>query len=187
MAVSSGHDPKEVTGCCGVERLVAKLVDEKELWFDESMHGLLEGRIGVGGVEFSRHQYGDGSDLDASGWSVEELGDICDDLGADYVGLYEDGHTHCDWREVPLDPTFFPEAFHSVPARPVHNARIEPGDPWRAPAEGFDEGEPFRRWDAWDSLGNHLVSVTGRTFGPPSNARRVRVEVGGQLVVDHRM
>ena len=61
----------------------------------------------VGGVEYSRHQYGDAADLEADGYSVEELGDLCYDLGADYVGLYEDGHTHCDWRDHPLDPAFY--------------------------------------------------------------------------------
>lgn len=142
---------------------------------------------GVGGVEYSRHQYGDGSDLDASGWSVEELGALCEDFGADYVGLYEDGHTHCDWRNTSLDPAFFDtgRAAREVVPLPVHGARLErDGDAWTAPATGFDEGEPHRRWTAWDAMGVVLAEGTGRRFVPPPGAARVRVVVGGRVTVE---
>ena len=141
---------------------------------------------GVGGVEYSRHQYGDGSDLDASGWSVEELGAVCDALGADYVGLYEDGHTHCDWRDAPLDAVFYPSdrAAPRTPA-PVEDARLtRQGAVWAAPATGFDEGEPLRRWTAWGADGTVLTRVLGRTFTAPAGAVHVQVIVGGRLILD---
>jgi hypothetical protein len=141
---------------------------------------------GVGGVEYSRHQYGDGSDLDASGWSVEELGDICDSLGADYVGLYEDGHTHCDWRDAPLDPAFYPSN-RSAAAAPPPAERAElrrVGNAWEAPAAGFDEGEPLRRWTARDADGTVLLSALGRSFEPPPGTVRLSVVVGGRIHLD---
>ncbi len=141
---------------------------------------------GVGGVTYSRHQYGDGSDLDASGWSVEELGAVCDALGADYVGLYEDGHTHCDWRDAPLDNAFYPanRAARTAPP-PVESARLTRADGrWEAPAEGFDEGEPLRRWTAWDADGAVLDSALGRTYEAPPGTRRLQVIVGGRLILD---
>jgi hypothetical protein len=138
---------------------------------------------GVGGVTYSRHQYGDASDLDASGWSVEELGVVCDDLGADYVGLYEDGHTHCDWRDATLDTSYWPASARVGEAadRGVPSSAIlrHIGAVWTAPAEGFDEGEPFRRWTAMDGDGGVITSTDGRAFVAPAGTWRVRVVVGG--------
>jgi hypothetical protein len=141
---------------------------------------------GVGGVEYSRHQYGDSADLDASGWTVEDLGTVCEDEAADYVGLYEDGHTHCDWRNDPLDPAFWPSHTRrggdvEVPV-PTAELRHD-GLAWTAPADGFDEGEPFRRWTAWDADGNAIVSVSGREFVPPDGAVAIDVVVGGQVAL----
>ncbi len=139
---------------------------------------------GVGGVEYSRHQWGDAADLDVAGLSVEAVGAVCDDLGASYVGLYEDGHTHCDWRDEPLDPAFYsPSRRRPAAQDPLLSARLSCGAGiWSAPAEGFDEGEPLRRWTAYDAHGDVLLSATGRAFAPPAGSARLTVEVGGQLV-----
>lgn len=134
----------------------------------------------VGGVSSSRHQYGDAADLDASGWSVEDLGDVCYDEGASYVGLYEDGHTHCDWRDDPLDPAFY--ASSGGPPLPHEGATLRcGGGVCTAAAEGFDEGEPFRRWWAIDAEGRVIGTATGRSFVAPAGAARVRVRVGGRV------
>lgn len=136
----------------------------------------------VGGVSSSRHQYGDAADLDAAGVSVEDLGVLCEDWGASYVGLYEDGHTHCDWRAEALDPAFYDPAGAPAPASappPPPQARLVPGPVWTAPATGFDEGEPLRRWRAWDGDGTLVGTALGRTFVPPPGTTRVDVRVGG--------
>jgi hypothetical protein len=138
----------------------------------------------VGGAEWSRHMYGDAADIDVEGWSVEELGVLCEDLGADYVGLYEDGHTHCDWRYDPLDPAFYDAAAERPsPVRVAATLTPSAQDAWSAPATGFDEGEPFRRWEALDREGHVLATATGRRFTPPEGTACVRVAVGGQVTL----
>jgi hypothetical protein len=135
----------------------------------------------VGGVTYSRHQYGDASDLDASGLSVEELGDRCYAAGADYVGLYENSHTHCDWRDEPLSPAFYDAVAQRPTPEPQESAELTCDDVCTAPAAGFDEGEPFRRWTARDAVGNVLASATGRSFQPPPGTSEVTVRVGGRI------
>lgn len=133
----------------------------------------------VGGVEYSRHQYGDAADLDADGWSVEDLGDVCYAWDADYVGLYEDGHTHCDWRNHSLDPAFYDST--GGPPPPSESARLTCDEVCTAPATGFDEGEPFRRWWALDAEGRIFATGTGRSWTPPAATVRVRVMIGGRI------
>ncbi len=60
----------------------------------------------VGGATWSRHQYGDAVDMYSGVLSLSELEDVCQDLGADFTLLYET-HVHCDWRDHPLDLSFF--------------------------------------------------------------------------------
>lgn len=143
---------------------------------------------GVGGVEYSRHQYGDAVDLDVTSLSADELADTCEANGADYVATYETGHTHCDWRNHALDPAFFdvPMAMAAAPApRPVHEATLQFADGvWSAPATGFDEGEPLRRWTAWDADGRLLAEAEGRTFTAPAGSVRIRAAIGRQLAVE---
>jgi hypothetical protein len=140
---------------------------------------------GVGGVTYSRHQYGDAVDLDVASLSVEALGEQCEAIGASYVGLYEDGHTHCDWRDDPLDAAFYaPSRAFPAPPSPTARLRLDAVGVLTAPAGGFDEGEPLRRWWAWDADGNLLESVTGRSYAPPPAAVRVRVRVGGQVELE---
>ena len=136
---------------------------------------------GIGGAEYSRHMYGDAADIDVSGWTVEEVGEACVALDAGYVGLYEDGHTHCDWRDDDLDPAFFDVANGPVPPPPSRATLQWVAGRWTAPAEGFDEGEPFRRWRAFDADGRLLVRSTGREFVPPPRTAELQVVVGGQV------
>jgi hypothetical protein len=137
---------------------------------------------GVGGVTYSRHQYGDAVDLDVATLSVEALGEQCEAIGASYVGLYEDGHTHCDWRDDPLDAAFYaPSRSFPAPRSPTARLHAARGGWLLAPAEGFDEGEPLRRWWAFDAEGHLLETVTGRSYLPPQEAVLVRVRVGGQV------
>lgn len=140
----------------------------------------------VGGASSSRHMYGDACDIDVADMSAEALADICDALGADYVATYDTGHTHCDWRNSPLDPVFYDPAPAPGPSpeRPAHAATLRrDGNAWTAPATGFDEGEPARLWAALDDGGRVVATGEGRRFDAPPGAR-VRVRVGHQLVLE---
>lgn len=59
-----------------------------------------------GAAKWSRHQYGDAVDIASSGATLNELVQLCRNLGAIYVDKYAT-HVHCDWRNTPLEPTFF--------------------------------------------------------------------------------
>jgi hypothetical protein len=138
-----------------------------------------------GGIQYSRHLYGDAADMHSSGWTPEEMGALCDAHGASTVDLYEDGHMHCDWRDVPLDPAFW-DATRSAarPDVPEPTATIvREGAVLTAPATGFDEGEPFRRWTARDAEGRVIDSATGRSYAPPEDATQVEVTVGGRVTL----
>lgn len=140
----------------------------------------------VGGATWSRHLYGDGFDLVAAGATLAELADACDAHGAAYVGVYE-AHIHCDWRDDPLEPAFFPVsgvARSAITPRPELSAAIEDaGGWWTAPAEGWDEGEPLRVWRAYDADGALLEEWEGREYQPPAEATRIEVEIGRALTV----
>ena len=134
--------------------------------------------VGVGGVQFSRHQWGDAADMHTDVLDIGELGAVCEDQGAAYVGYYE-AHIHCDWRDDPLDPVLF--GVTRAPARaglPQLSARLVRGPVWAAPGEGWDEGEPLREWTARDAGGAVLTRSVARTFAPPPGAATVEVEVG---------
>jgi uncharacterized protein YcbK (DUF882 family) len=60
----------------------------------------------VGGATWSRHMYGDAVDMHSDVLSLSELGALCDELDAGFVKYY-DTHVHCDWRDDPLDESFF--------------------------------------------------------------------------------
>jgi hypothetical protein len=123
-------------------------------------------------------------DLDVEAWSVEEAGVLCAAHGTSCVGLYEDGHTHCDWRDDRLDPVFYgvSRTEASVARIVVAEARlIRDGMAWTAPASGFDEGEPLRRWQALDAHGRVRAEARGRSFTPPADTVRIAAVVGGHL------
>jgi hypothetical protein len=61
----------------------------------------------VGGVMYSRHQYGDAIDIQSDVATLDELTELCWSFGASYVGSDYPAHVHCDWRDEPLDPAFF--------------------------------------------------------------------------------
>ncbi len=145
---------------------------------------------GVGGVQFSRHQFGDGIDMWASNSSLADVGATCDNRGASYVGYYT-SHVHCDWRNDALEPVFFdlgassgqlpPPPLLALDTRPALSATLVPGRVWRAPARGWDEGEPLREWVAWDASGAAIAEVVAETFEPPEAAARVGVWVGREV------
>lgn len=59
-----------------------------------------------GSAEWSRHQYGDGIDFSSSTATLDQLIQICVSLGADFKRKYV-SHVHCDWRNEPLDSSFY--------------------------------------------------------------------------------
>ncbi len=143
----------------------------------------------VGGVTHSRHMYGDAADMSPSAVSLDRLADLCDAEGAGYIGMYST-FVHCDWRDDALDPAFYDGTRDSEPAPlPVHTAHIERdiAGALIAPATGFDEGEPYRRWRAFDADGALLRQAIGPSFSPPLGTATVQVEVGRQVAVELRL
>jgi hypothetical protein len=141
---------------------------------------------GVGGVQFSRHQWGDAADMQPSAVDLDTMGALCEAEGAAYVGYYE-YHVHCDWRDDPLDPVLFTAALPAraaAPHIPTSARLVAVGGRWTAPAEGWDEGEPLRDWTAFDAAGRVLGTFRGRSFTPPPGAVRLTVVVGKQLTLD---
>lgn len=69
------------------------------------------------------------------------------------------------------------------PEPPPYEAELVRGDDgiWRAPAEGFDEGEPQRRWTARDAAGQVIGTFVGVELAPPAGTATVEVRVGAQV------
>lgn len=139
----------------------------------------------IDGATSSRHMYGDGFDLDPVSVSLSTLESACTNNGGKLVEYTS--HVHCDWRYDAVDPVLFgalaPGAAPSLDlsASPF-SARLEQRDgAWIAPAEGFDEGEPMRRWTALGPEGELLTEATGESFVPPSGTVTVEVLVGAQV------
>lgn len=122
----------------------------------------------VGGATWSRHLYGDATDMASSDASLDELGALCEGLGAGYVGYY-DTHVHCDWREDPLEPAFYAEETSLQATNGVWSVLH---------AEG-PEGPLRLQWRAEDAHGERLVTWTGPSFRPPHGSTRIRVDIGG--------
>ncbi|MCA9681588.1 MAG: hypothetical protein KC457_05290 [Myxococcales bacterium] len=137
----------------------------------------------IGGATWSRHMYGDAFDLDPINVSLATLETACTN-NAGFLVEYET-HVHCDWRNTPVDVGFF--GFPDVDPLEVHGPigaaleQDEESGSWMAPAYGFEEGEPLRRWSAWDEHDNLLLEARGRSFVPPAEAVRVDVIVGAQV------
>lgn len=138
---------------------------------------------GVDGASFSRHMYGDAADMASSVVSLNTMKNLCEGLNADYIGMYT-SHIHCDWRYTAKDPAFFsamPPA-SLTPAAPQHDASLyEVDGRYHADVTGFDEGEPYREWTAFDGEGRVLEVVASDDYEPPRAAVRLEVMVGGQL------
>ena len=137
----------------------------------------------VGGASKSRHMYGDGFDIDPLSMSVNALEPKCTQNGGTLVEY--NTHVHCDWRNDSQDPKLFgataiaPGSYPEDFAQEEFTATIERHEGvLSAPAEGFDEGEPARRWTAYDAEGNVIAEFKGDTFTPPADAVTVEVDVG---------
>lgn len=138
---------------------------------------------GVGGASKSRHMYGDGFDIDPLSISVNALEPKCTQNGGKLVEY--NTHVHCDWRFDPQDQKLFGATAIAPGSSPddfvqeEFSASIERHEGvLTAPAEGFDEGEPVRRWTAYDADGNVIAEFKGDAFTPPADATTVEVDVG---------
>jgi 3D (Asp-Asp-Asp) domain-containing protein len=150
---------------------------------------------GIDGATHSRHMYGDGFDLAPQAVSLSTLESACTSHGGTLVEYTS--HVHCDWRNDPVDAKLFGSPALGEPdfdfEPPPFSASLErEGGLWIAPAAGFDEGEPMRRWTALDADGEVIYEATGESFAPPSGTATVEVLVGAQLELtspaprDHR-
>jgi len=138
----------------------------------------------IGGATSSRHMYGDGFDLDPLDVPLSTLEAACTQ-NAGFLVEYET-HVHCDWRGVAVDVGFYglPDGVDPQIDLPIFTAELERdpiGGGWLAPATGFDEGEPQRRWYAYDADDRLLVEHRGRSFIAPPGAARLEVVVGAQI------
>lgn len=137
----------------------------------------------VGGANSSRHMFGDGFDWTGTNVSLTKAENAC---GANDGFLVEyTTHVHCDWRGTDVDALFFGSlATNGAPELPLagFQAAIErDGLVFTAPATGFDEGEPLRRWIALDADGGVLASAQGESFVAPEGAAHVEVSVGAVI------
>ncbi len=144
----------------------------------------------IGGATYSRHMYGDGFDLDPVDVSLATLESACTDNGG-FLVEYE-AHVHCDWRDTAVDVGFFgvPDVEVPVPIDSVLAATLvhDPvHDTWLAPAQGFDEGEPARRWTAFAANDDVLAEARGRSFSPPPGTARIEVIVGARIFLAHAL
>ena len=91
-----------------------------------------------------------------------------------YQHVHGDKETfHLAWRKLEL-----PFAMETAVLE-VHDGV------WTAPAEGFDEGEPLRRWTALDADGEVIASEIGESFVAPEGTDRVEVLVGAVVALAH--
>ena len=139
----------------------------------------------VGGATHSRHMYGDGFDLDPVAVGLSTLEAACTDNGGMLVEY--NTHVHCDFRFDDVSVEFFGQA--GAPAEPEalgFTASLDEigAGTYVAPAEGFDEGEPLRRWYAYDEDGALIDASIGPVYVAPVNAARVRVLVGAQVEIE---
>ena len=135
-----------------------------------------------GSATNSRHMFGDGFDLGPLEVGLGTLENACVDIGGALVEYTT--HVHCDFRYDPVDEQFYgpvPAVVDLEP--PSYEADLVLGDDglWRAPAEGFDEGEPVRRWTARDAAGEVIGTAVGADFTAPPGTVTVEVRVGAQV------
>lgn len=141
----------------------------------------------VDGATHSRHMYGDAFDLDPISATLNQLESACTSNGGKLVEYTS--HVHCDWRYDAVDTKLFgsPALGGELEldlSDSAFTARLEQHDgAWFAPAEGFDEGEPMRRWTALDGKGEIIAEAKGESFVPPSGTVTLEVLVGAQVEV----
>ena len=95
---------------------------------------------------------------------------------------------HCDWRYVDVPVEFFGAPLVTRPLAPLGlRAQVEDegGGRLTTSAFGFDEGEPMRRWSAYDADHQLIAEAKGRRFRPPAGTTRVEVIVGAQVRLYH--
>jgi 3D (Asp-Asp-Asp) domain-containing protein len=141
----------------------------------------------VGGATSSRHMFGDGFDFVGNNVTLTKAEQACTNNGGFLVEY--SSHVHCDWRGTSVDPLFYGAvAVDGAPdlalAGFAASLTFENGA-WYAPADGFDEGEPLRRWTARDADGEVLVETTGESFVAPATAARIEVTVGAVVKLAH--
>ena len=144
-----------------------------------------EYNAGVGGATHSRHMYGDGFDLDPLAVGLSTLEAACSNRGGMLVEY--NTHVHCDFRFDDVAVEFFGAAGAPLDDDgPLFSASLgeETDGVYVAPAEGFDEGEPLRRWYAYDAYGELIEETVGEAYVAPDDAARVRVVVGGQVELE---
>jgi peptidase M15-like protein len=141
----------------------------------------------IGGAGYSRHMYGDGYDLDPVSITIDALEGLCTDQGG-FLVQYET-HVHCDWRDVDVAIEFFgqPDAAAPPSSPPLFAELHNAGAVWWADHEGFDEGEPLRRWIARDEDGNVLSRVTARSFVAPAGTASIELDVGRVITLQAAM
>jgi hypothetical protein len=149
---------------------------------------------GAGGVPNSRHLFGDAFDLepvDATPELRAQLHQACLDAGAGYVETYDNGHVHCDWRNIANDPAFFDASsdegveWHEPPE--LVASVVPEGDSLRVdvgPSESR-EGELSRTWTAYADDGTVVGRADSLTFDPPPRTALVDVDVGHVLTLSY--
>lgn len=139
----------------------------------------------VGGATHSRHMYGDGFDLDPLDVGLSTLESACTNRGGMLVEY--NTHVHCDFRFDDVSVEFYGEAGAPPEGEaPVFSATLDEQGAglYTASATGFDEGEPLRRWYAYDASGALIEEVIGPVYVAPESAARVRVVVGAQVELE---
>lgn len=136
-----------------------------------------------GAATYSRHMYGDAYDLNPLAVSLATLENACVGQGGTLVEY--GSHVHCDFRNTPVDEEFYgPVPALGDPEALRFDATLVLDDDgvWRTVAEeGFDEGEPLRRWTARDAAGQVIAEAIGPEFVAPPGTATVDVRVGAQV------
>lgn len=144
----------------------------------------------VGGETNSRNMYGDGFDLYPVSGDLDALALDCIDIGG-FLITYNT-YVHCDFRFDPVDTRYFGAASLQPTVSGMHQASDDFGfsatieaheGTYVAPATGFGESEPLRRWSALDAYERVIDHSIGTHYTPPPNTVWVRVVVGGRLEI----
>lgn len=102
-----------------------------------------------GAALLSRHQWGDAADVTTKGkTSLQKIIDVCKANSADYTQLYT-SHVHCDWRNDPPGPDFWPKKSAPPPPEGTSPPPPPPSD------EAASQGEEAPRGGARHSEHRH--------------------------------
>ncbi len=137
---------------------------------------------GVGGATWSRHLYGDAVDIRSDDASLDELAELCEDLGAGFTSVYT-SHVHCDWRDDALDLAFYDAAVTAHLMEPASAAVVMEDERFTVTWTGFDEGTPQIQWTGFSAQGDVIADAQGPSWLPPSSVRWIEVDVGQAVVL----